>query len=563
MSKAMFTKAGIVTVNQVNTYNGNGQRVEKSENGQSTKYYYQNDSVLYTTGNDDKSTELETPDNTEIMTGVTSLNLMGTSENVIATVRDISSSEGEKYYFYNKDMRESTTNVVGVEGKSEVAYEYTDFGETEIKGDENFFNEICYTGGIYDKKTGLYYLNARYYNPEDGRFLTEDTYRGENSDPSSLHLYAYCANNPIAYKDPSGHIPVWGIINAAWGAYDGYNYAKKKNLKGWKKAGAIVGGAVISTVNPFKKLKVGKVAKRVRKVVKKRKSTKVVAKRVRKAAKKVSKSKSSSKKLAKKVSKVPKKKKTKKSSKVSRNKKDKDLEGGVCFTAGTLISTKDGLIPIEDIEEGKLVWSQNPETGEIKLKKVVQTFTNEADTILKIKVDGEVIEATEQHVFYIDNVGWIPANMIEEGDTVVLQSGEKVTVDEIDKVVYDELITVYNFEVEDFHTYFVSDSGVLVHNTCLEKSSSNASSNFKTQKLLDSHYEKHGNEFGDISKKQYVEGAQKLIGSSGSDIMIKVKDNGDKLFYNSKTNEFAVRSQKGVIRTYFKPKAGIKYFERQ
>ncbi|MEG2868253.1 MAG: RHS repeat-associated core domain-containing protein [Terrisporobacter sp.] len=171
--------------------NGNGERVEKSENCQSTKYYYQNDSVLYTTGSADKSTELEEPDKTEIMTGVTSLNLMGTSENVIVTVRDISSSEGEKYYFYNKDMRESTTNVVGVEGKSEVAYEYTDFGETEIKGDENFFNEICYTGGIYDKKTGLYYLNARYYNPEDGRFLTEDTYRGENSYPSGLHLYTY------------------------------------------------------------------------------------------------------------------------------------------------------------------------------------------------------------------------------------------------------------------------------------------------------------------------------------------------------------------------------------
>ncbi|XAM51319.1 hypothetical protein TVTCOM_14300 [Terrisporobacter vanillatitrophus] len=64
-----------------------------------------------------------------------------------------------------------TLNQVNVEGKSEVAYEYTDFGETEINGDENFYNEICYTGGIYDNKTGLYYLNARYYNPEDGRFF--------------------------------------------------------------------------------------------------------------------------------------------------------------------------------------------------------------------------------------------------------------------------------------------------------------------------------------------------------------------------------------------------------
>ncbi len=67
----MFTKAGIVTLNQVNTYNGNGQRVEKSENGQSTKYYYQDDSVLYTTGKADTSTELEEPENVEKLTGVT------------------------------------------------------------------------------------------------------------------------------------------------------------------------------------------------------------------------------------------------------------------------------------------------------------------------------------------------------------------------------------------------------------------------------------------------------------------------------------------------------------
>ncbi len=100
---------------------------------------------------------------------------------------------------------------------------------------------------------------------------------------------------------------------------------------------------------------------------------------------------------------------------------------------------------------------------------MVQLFKNEADTILRIKVAGEIIEATEQHVFYIDDIGWIPANMIEEGYTVVLQSGEKAIVEDIDKVVYDEPITVYNFEVEDFHTYFVSDASVLVHNMCAKK----------------------------------------------------------------------------------------------
>ncbi|MFQ7757355.1 MAG: RHS repeat-associated core domain-containing protein [Intestinibacter bartlettii] len=46
---------------------------------------------------------------------------------------------------------------------------------------------------IYDQSTGLYYLNARYYNPEDGRFLTEDTYHGENDKPDTQHLYVYCS----------------------------------------------------------------------------------------------------------------------------------------------------------------------------------------------------------------------------------------------------------------------------------------------------------------------------------------------------------------------------------
>ncbi len=312
-------------------------------------------------------------------------------------------------------------------------------------------------------------MNARYYNPEDGRFLTEDTYRGEFTDPSSLHLYAYCVNNPIAYTDPSGHFPVWGIINAGLGALDGYSYAKKKNLKGWKKAGAIVGGAVLGTINPFKKLKVGKVFKRVAKIAKKRKSTKAIVKRVYRVARKTkSITRKVTKKVSKKVTKIPKKKKTIVSTKKRRtvNRKVKNKIDSVCFVAGTLVSTEDGLNPIEDIKEGDLVWSQNPGTDEVKLKKVVQLFKNEADTILRIKVAGEIIEATEQHVFYIDDIGWIPANMIEEGYTVVLQSGEKAIVEDIDKVVYDEPITVYNFEVEDFHTYFVSDASVLVHNNC-------------------------------------------------------------------------------------------------
>jgi hypothetical protein len=87
---------------------------------------------------------------------------------------------------------------------------------------------------------------------------------------------------------------------------------------------------------------------------------------------------------------------------------------------------------------------------------------------------------------------------------------------------------------------------------------------FKSQALLDEHYAKHGKEFGNISKSEYLEGAQKLVNSTaGSDVLIKNRTNGDKIFYNKTTNEFAVMSADGTIRTYFKPREGINYFNGQ
>ena len=66
-------------------------------------------------------------------------------------------------------MRESTINVVGKDGISQKTYSYTDYGETIEQGENDFYNEVCYGGGVYDKTTGLYYLNARYYSPENGK----------------------------------------------------------------------------------------------------------------------------------------------------------------------------------------------------------------------------------------------------------------------------------------------------------------------------------------------------------------------------------------------------------
>lgn len=95
------------------------------------------------------------------------------------------------------------------------------------------------------------------------------------------------------------------------------------------------------------------------------------------------------------------------------------------------------------------------------------------------------------------------------------------------------------------------------------KGDSKSDANFKTEDLLDSHYKKHKGEFGDITKEEYLKGANDLINSSGDDILTKVRNNGDELFYNTKTNEFVVKTKDGFLRTYFKPQDGLSYFNRQ
>ena len=159
LSRYEASKNGAALLNQENQYNGNGQRIRKKETqGAEVKdnhYYYQGATVLYTSDENNK---------------LSSLNLMGLEGNVIATQRK---GEGSgSWYLYNKDVRESTSSIVNSAGELAAAYEYDEFGNTDVRAGESFYNEICYTGQMYDRSTGLYYYNARYYDPEDGRFLT-------------------------------------------------------------------------------------------------------------------------------------------------------------------------------------------------------------------------------------------------------------------------------------------------------------------------------------------------------------------------------------------------------
>lgn len=89
---------------------------------------------------------------------------------------------------------------------------------------------------------------------------------------------------------------------------------------------------------------------------------------------------------------------------------------------------------------------------------------------------------------------------------------------------------------------------------------------FRTSKQLEQHFEKHGGEFEDSfdydSAEEYEAGASDVI--NNPDALYKTEaEDGDGVYYIESTNEFVILSTDGYIRTYFRPTAGIDYFNRQ
>ncbi|WP_235595688.1 TIGR04388 family protein [Leptospira weilii] len=137
-----------------------------------------------------------------------------------------------------------------------------------------------------------------------------------------------------------------------------------------------------------------------------------------------------------------------------------------CFTAGTLVHTKTGVKKIEEIQVGDEVLSWDEESGEQEYHRVVKTFQRQANVVYTIVYsNGTQVETTDEHPFYIEGKGWVPAKDLRAGEFSVL-SNER-TLEIVSIAISERTTTVYNFEVEDSHSYYVSEVGILVHNDCV------------------------------------------------------------------------------------------------
>ena len=299
-------------------------------------------------------------------------------------------------------------------------YGYDPFGGTSSAGAANA-NSSQYTGRENDGN-GLYYYRARYYSPSLHRFVSQDP-RGFAG--GGTNLYAYAGNTPTNLRDPNGQSPC--VIGALGGViiYNGYQIyrevsaamnGRKVPNAGWSGAWNIISGSAQAAATGCG-----------------------VADGVTGLAG------------------------------VGEGAAEAGETCAFCFPAGTLVRTSHGLVPIEKITVGDRVLSRNPTSGKLEYKKVIRLARPHPDRLLRLRFAAmaQPIEATADHRFFVkgdggEKPGWVAASQIKEGNSVLGRKGTWTKLIGVSPVETEQ--TVYNFEVEENHDYFVGSSGLLVHN---------------------------------------------------------------------------------------------------
>jgi RHS repeat-associated protein len=235
-------------------YDGDGNRVKKTEGGQTVLYinqYYEKNIT------------------TSVVT--TSYYLGG---QLVAT------REGTTLRYVHQDSLGSTSTVSASDGTAISSIAYFPFGSTRtgsVNTDKKFTGQRLDSTGLYYYRTDAFNANGcsnlvpdsaltlsmlwggRYYDPGIGRFISADTIIPDINNPQSLNRYSYAVNNPLKYEDVDGHFPlaimmvgalVGSIVNTATYAIVNHGNVTTKGLITAAVTGAIT-GAVCSLAGPL------------------------------------------------------------------------------------------------------------------------------------------------------------------------------------------------------------------------------------------------------------------------------------------------------------------------
>ncbi|HEU5117103.1 MAG TPA: polymorphic toxin-type HINT domain-containing protein, partial [Isosphaeraceae bacterium] len=136
---------------------------------------------------------------------------------------------------------------------------------------------------------------------------------------------------------------------------------------------------------------------------------------------------------------------------------------GACFARGTQVQTLDGLKPIETIQVGDRVLTQDVKTGELAYETVLAPVHNPPAETFRVDLGSETIVATGIHRFWKAGEGWAMVRDLKPGDRVRTVGGVAV----VQGISGDQKQPVFNLEVASDRNYFVGKTGFLVHDNSL------------------------------------------------------------------------------------------------
>jgi RHS repeat-associated protein len=180
-------------------YDAVGRRLSKTINGTMTTFLYDGLDIIREGGGGGDASYLRT----------------------LSIDEAISRTEGAETIHYLGDVLGNTVALADTAGSPTTTYTYAPFGETSVAGPPSA-NAVQYTGRENDG-TGLYYYRARYYDPIQSRFISEDPI----GLAGGINAYSYVLNDPVIFVDPLG----WEKL------YTGY--ATYYNLVGYRTASGV------------------------------------------------------------------------------------------------------------------------------------------------------------------------------------------------------------------------------------------------------------------------------------------------------------------------------------
>ncbi|MES2416149.1 MAG: RHS repeat-associated core domain-containing protein [Patescibacteria group bacterium] len=135
---------------------------------------------------------------------------------LIATIEKDVTNLTDTYHYNISDQVSSSSVISDNTGNIEQVLDYFPYGNLRIDNKSTNFSEHKQFGGHYKDNTGLNYMGARYYNPNYGRFVSQDPMfwslpKEYLLDPQQMNSYAFARNNPIIYTDPDGKTAVDSI----------------------------------------------------------------------------------------------------------------------------------------------------------------------------------------------------------------------------------------------------------------------------------------------------------------------------------------------------------------